>query len=104
VCDHVFVLNRGKLVADGTIGGLMASAGSVFFRVADVSRAAALLAAHAGVGSARAEPDGVVVELEGAARSELVSALVQAGVQVDAVEPSRDLERRFVDALRLEQG
>ncbi|MDQ1431162.1 MAG: type transport system ATP-binding protein, partial [Actinomycetota bacterium] len=88
VCSHVYVLNQGKLVADGTVGGLMESAGSVFFRVGDVSRAAALLAAHAGVGSARAEADGVVVELEGAARSELVSALVQAGVQVDAVEPS----------------
>jgi ABC-2 type transport system ATP-binding protein len=103
LCSHVLVLNHGRLVADGTIGGLMASTGSVFFRVDDVSRATPLLAAYAGVGSVRREVDGVVVELAGASRSELVTALVEAGMRVDAIEPLHDLERRFVEVLRREQ-
>ena len=56
-----------------------------------------------GVGSVRGEADGLVVELAGASRSELVTALVEAGVRVDAIEPLHDLERRFVEVLRREQ-
>ena len=50
-----------------------------------------------GVGAVTADGDtGLVVELAGASRAELVAALVRAGVGVDRVVPRRRLDDAFL--------
>ncbi len=92
VCSHVVVMDRGRLVAAGTIAELTAAAGSVYFGVDDVDRAEAVLGAYAGVRSVQAQPPGLVVQVDGVPRSDLVAALVDADVGVDTVESSHRLE------------
>jgi ABC-2 type transport system ATP-binding protein len=96
VCSHVVVMDRGRLVAAGTIAELTASAGSVYFGVDDVDRARAVLDAQAGVRSVHDQPPGLVVQLDSVPRSDLVAALVDADVGVETVESSHRLEDAFL--------
>jgi ABC-2 type transport system ATP-binding protein len=103
VCSHVVVMDRGRLVAAGTIAELTAAAGSVYFGVDDLERAQTVLGAHAGVRSVQAQPPGLVVQLDGVPRSDLVAALVDADVGVDTVESSHRLEDAFLGLVAAEQ-
>jgi ABC-2 type transport system ATP-binding protein len=103
VCSRVVVMDRGHLVAAGTIAELTAATSSVYFEVDDVARAQQVLAAHAGVRSVREQPPGLVVELDGVRRAELVAALVHADVGVDTVESQHRLEDAFLGLLAGEE-
>ena len=103
VCSHVVVMDHGRLVAAGTIAQLTAAGGSVHFGVDDVGRAEQILTAHRGVRSVESQANGLVVELDGAPRWELVAALVHAGVHVDSVESSHRLEDAFLGLLAHDQ-
>ena len=71
VCSHVVVMDHGRLVAAGTIAELTAATASVYFGVDDVERARARARrAHAGVARGEAQPPGLLVELDGVARSD----------------------------------
>jgi ABC-2 type transport system ATP-binding protein len=110
LCDAVGVLEGGRIVVSGPVREVEASARPgrrVRLAVVDgADRAVALLRASAQVSSVEVgdrQPSGAValaVTHAGDERTvaELVSALVQAGVAVCAVEPERaDLERIFLD-------
>jgi ABC-2 type transport system ATP-binding protein len=99
VCSHVIVMDRGRLVASGTIAELTAATASVYFGIDDVDRARQVLTDHPGVTTVTAQPPGLLVELDGVARSELVAALVHAGVGVDTVESTHRLEDAFLGLL-----
>jgi len=103
VCSHVVVMERGHLVAAGTIDELTAATSSVYFEVDDIPRAQQILTSHAGVRTVRAQDPGLVVELDGVRRSELVAALVHAGVGVDTVESQHRLEDAFLGLLAADQ-
>jgi ABC-2 type transport system ATP-binding protein len=103
VCSHVVVMDRGKLVAAGTMAELTASGGSAYFGVDDVDRAQQVLTAHAGVRAVRRQPPGLLVELDGVPRSDLVAALVDADVGVDTVESTHRLEDAFLGLLAHEE-
>ncbi|HEX6873236.1 MAG TPA: hypothetical protein VF163_19235, partial [Micromonosporaceae bacterium] len=63
----------------------------------DVAAATAVLGELDGVRSVAADgPGGLVVDLNGTARTEVVAALVRAGVGVDRVVPRRRLEDAFL--------
>ena len=67
------------------------------FDVSDVDAAAAVLNGLAGVRSVPENtPGGLVVDLDGTPRTEVVAALVRAGVGVDRVVPRRRLEDAFL--------
>ena len=102
VCSHVVVMDRGRLIAAGTIAELTAATASVYFGIDDVERARQVLTAHAGVKTVKPQPPGLLVELDGVPRAELVAALVHAGVGVDTVESTHRLEDAFLGLLAQE--
>jgi ABC-2 type transport system ATP-binding protein len=105
VCSHVVVMDHGKLVAAGTIAELTAKTGtSVYLGVDDAGRAEQVLTGITGVRSVHAQSPGLLVDLDGVQRWELVEALVHAGVHVDAVESSHRLEDAFLGLLAQEQS
>lgn len=95
LADHVVVMNRGKLIASGTLADLLGS-GHGGFRVVvdDPPRAAAVLAA-AGV-TAHRQADGVVVEAED---GRLISrTLAEAGLfPAELVRQGARLEQVFLE-------
>ncbi len=103
VCSHVVVMDRGKLVAAGPIADLTAATTSVYFGVDDAAKAEQLLTAHAGVRTVTGQPPGLMVELDGASRSDLVAALVHGGVAVDTVQATHRLEDAFLGLLAHEE-
>jgi len=63
-----------------------------------VDAATSVLAGIDGVKSVAADgPSGLVVDLNGTARTDVVAALVRAGVGVDRVVPRRRLEDAFLN-------
>jgi ABC-2 type transport system ATP-binding protein len=95
-CSHVVVVHRGQLMKSGTVAEVTASVASAYLEVDDVSSALALLAGLSGVRGVEPAPPGIVVLLDGAKRSDIVSALVAAGVGVDTITPRRSLEDAFL--------
>jgi ABC-2 type transport system ATP-binding protein len=96
VCSHVVVMDKGRLVTTGTVRELIAEASSAYFEIDDVEGARHLLATTPGVSRITDEPPGLSVDLDGIARSDLVAALVRAGVAVETVTSRHQLEDAFL--------
>jgi ABC-2 type transport system ATP-binding protein len=97
VCSHVVVMHKGEVVAAGPVGELVGDSATVTLEVSDVAAAAAVLERLAGVRSVA--PDGargLVADLAGVPRAQVVAALVTAGIGVDRVVPRRRLEDAFL--------
>ena len=100
VCSHVLVMNRGRLVADGTVSQLIGTAtGSVYVEVDDRERARSLLASFGGVARVEVQGDGLLVHLRDGRRSDLASALVGAGLRLETIMPTQRLEDAFLELL-----
>ncbi|WP_028935940.1 alpha/beta fold hydrolase [Pseudonocardia spinosispora] len=95
-CDHVVVMHRGQVVADGTVADLVSGAGQSSFRVDDPARAADVLRDLAGVSAIEVDDEAVYADLNGTARADVVGRLVRAGVAVESVGPRRRLEDAFL--------
>jgi ABC-2 type transport system ATP-binding protein len=96
-CTHVVVMHKGEIVADGPVADIVGDSPVVQFDVSDVPAASEVLDALDGVRSVAEDGrGGLVVDLDGTARSDVVSALVRAGVGVDRVVPRRRLEDAFL--------
>ena len=96
-CTHVVVMHKGEVVADGPVADIVGDSPIVHFDVTDASAATEVLDGLDGVRSVA--PDGaggLVVDLDGTPRTDVVSALVRAGVGVDRVVPRRRLEDAFL--------
>ena len=96
VCSHVLVVDHGTLVAAGTVADIIGAGQSVDLEIDDPARAATVLQAIPGVIQVSPSERGLVVELDGVRRSEIVAALVNAGIAVDAVMPRRRLEDAYL--------
>jgi ABC-2 type transport system ATP-binding protein len=98
LCDRVAIVNRGRVVAAGTLGDLLGEQ-AVRLRVTDLP-----MDAHpfAGFGSTYEEEGWTVVRpIDPARIPELVATVVAAGGRVHAVDPSRQtLEELFLDVVR----
>ena len=110
ICDEVAIVDRGRVLAQGSVADVVADGGArVALGTDDAPRAAALLAARPDV--LAASRDGGEVRVTFAPRAgdagvaAAVAALVGAGVGVHRVEPLRaSLEERFLDVTtRLEE-
>ncbi len=99
VCNDVVVMNHGKLVAIGTVSELIGAGASVYIEVDDRERARAVLGAMASVEDVRLQGDGLLVDLRDGRRSDLASALVHAGLRVETLTATQQLEDAFLGLL-----
>jgi ABC-2 type transport system ATP-binding protein len=98
-CTSCVVMHRGRLVAQGTVAELVATAGPVVVDVDDPARAATVAHGLPGVRTISTTTGGIVVDLDGADRGELVRTLVHAGLAVDRVAPQHGLEAAFLQLI-----
>lgn len=101
VCSHAVVLDKGRLIHAGTVEELeRRGARSAYLEVDDVARARRVLEDLDGVQAVTAAPPaGLTVKLDTCRRSELVAALVGAGVAVETVTSRHGLEDAFLELL-----
>jgi ABC-2 type transport system ATP-binding protein len=102
VCDRVVILDKGAVLASGTLNELLGRR-EVRLRLANVNPTAAELLARAG--PLRRDGDWYAVALpadeDATTVPDLVTQLVAHGVQIHAVEPGRiSLEARLLGILR----
>jgi ABC-2 type transport system ATP-binding protein len=95
-CTDVVVMHRGEVVASGPVDEIVGDSPTVHLDVSDVDTATSVLDGLGGVRSVTADGNGLVVDMNGTPRSEVVAALVNAGVGVDRVVPRRRLEDAFL--------
>ncbi|MEX1007118.1 MAG: ABC transporter ATP-binding protein [Acidimicrobiia bacterium] len=96
ICTHAVVMDKGRLVASGSVTELIGVSGSIYFEVDDVAAAQRVLQEVRTVTRVDAEPPGLTVGINSGSRSELVAALVRAGVGVETVMSRRRLEDAFL--------
>jgi ABC-2 type transport system ATP-binding protein len=103
-CDFAAIVDRGRVIAQGSIDALVSGRRAIAVGSDDPARAAALLARLRGVESAAVDGDNVRVSLapNGGADRELVTAIVRelldAGLAIDRVTPlEATLEERFLN-------
>ncbi len=99
VCSDVLVMNRGRLVAQGSVAELIGSSGSVYVEVDDRDRARMLLGSLPNVGRVEHQGDGLVVELREGRRSDLASVLTGAGLRLETLMATQRLEDAFLGLL-----
>jgi ABC-2 type transport system ATP-binding protein len=98
ICDRVLVVNKGKLIASGTIAEVTAGAGTIEVMVADPGRAAAVLRGVPGIADVRETAGGVSVTAEPARGADVNRALAAAGIYASAIVPHKNsLEDVFLD-------
>src|SRR5947208_15298157 len=103
-CTHVVVMHKGRLIAAGEVRDIVAGGGEASFTVDRPERAEEILSQFDGVSEVSAE-DGVVhASLNGLPRAQALSALVAAGVAVDAAGPKRRLEDVFLQLVGDDNG
>jgi ABC-2 type transport system ATP-binding protein len=103
VCSHAVVMDKGRLIASGAVSDLVQASTSAYFEVDDAARAEQVIRALPGVRGVRAEHPGLSVDLDGIRRSDVVSALVNAGVAVETVQSRHRLEDAFLGLLAEER-
>ena len=90
-CDAIAIVDRGRVVVQGSIDELTGGAETVLVATSDDLRARALLN-----GTAEVVEDGLRVRAADAAA--INRRLVEAGIDVHRLEPERvSLERRFLE-------
>jgi ABC-2 type transport system ATP-binding protein len=112
ICDEVAIVDRGRVVMQGSIAELSAGGEqSIMIATSDDARTLALLAEHRAVESAKSERDGIRVTLRSeaeaqAAADDIGRRIVLAGLAIRRFEPARvSLERRFLEITsRLEEA
>jgi ABC-2 type transport system ATP-binding protein len=98
ICDRVLVINKGRLIASGTIAEVTAGAGTIEIAVTDPARAAAALRALPGVTDVQQTETGVKVTAEPARGADINRALAAVGLYASALVPHKSsLEDVFLD-------
>jgi ABC-2 type transport system ATP-binding protein len=112
ICDQVAIVDRGRVVMQGSIAELAAGGGqTILIATSDDERALAILSGHSAVESAATGPDSVRVTLHAdvepeAAATDISRCLVLADLVIRRFEPARaSLEQRFLEITsRLEEA
>ena len=103
ICDSAAIVDRGTVIAQGSISELKGGGMSAVFGVDDQQLASRVLTAHASVSGVDALTDGLRVRLAGSADqhsvlSDLNRLLVEQHVSVHRLEPATvSLEERFLE-------
>jgi ABC-2 type transport system ATP-binding protein len=110
ICDEVAIVDRGQVVAQGSIADLAAGGKkTILIATSDEEQSVAILSEHRAVESVTAEPSGIRVTLDpdaDGAGDDISRRLVLAGLAIRRFEPSRvSLEQRFLEITsRLEEA
>jgi ABC-2 type transport system ATP-binding protein len=96
ICTHAVVMDKGKLVATGSVSDLIGTAGTIYLEVDDNAAARRVLEGLPSVLRVDDELPGLAVTMDGGRRSDLVAALVGAGIAVETVTARRRLEDAFL--------
>jgi ABC-2 type transport system ATP-binding protein len=112
ICDQVAIVDRGRVVIQGSIAALAAGGEqTILIATSDDRQALALLGEHRAVASATGESEGIRVTLRpdveaDAAADDIGRRLVLAGLAIRRFEPaSASLEQRFLEITsRLEEA
>ncbi len=96
-CTHVVVVNKGQVIASGTVQELVELSGEMSFTVDDTELAARVLTDLPGVLDLDVQEQQVHVDLAGNRPEAAVAALVAAGVAVSSAAPRNRLEDVFLD-------
>jgi ABC-2 type transport system ATP-binding protein len=112
ICDEVAIVDRGRVVMQGSLAELARGAEqSVLVATSDDERAVAVVSGQRTVRSATRVPDGIHVVLDPGAEAqpaadEVGRSLVLAGLALRRFEPARaSLEQRFLEITsRLEEA
>jgi ABC-2 type transport system ATP-binding protein len=96
ICTHAVVMDKGKLVAAGSVADLIGSSGTVYLEVDDVVAARRVLESLESVHHVEDEAPGLALTMTRGRRSDLVAALVEAGVAVETVTARHRLEDAFL--------
>ncbi len=98
LCDHVAILSRGALLAQGSVRELLNTQGSVRLKTTDDARAANILGAIDWVASLRTEEGYLVLGCAAERSGELTQALARQEVFVTEMVPRRQsLESYFLE-------
>jgi ABC-2 type transport system ATP-binding protein len=101
ICDHAAIVDRGKIVIQGSIADLASGgANELIVGVDDPDRALMALEGFDAVREARPSDEGLRIVLSGelASAAEVNALLVHAGIGVTRLEPVRQsLEQRFLE-------
>jgi len=99
VCSHAAIVNKGHVVATGTVAELIGRATTIYIEVDDVARARTVLSKVPGVRAMTDEGTGLAIDLEDIDRKEIVARLVRGGVGVETVMSRHRLEDAFLTML-----
>jgi ABC-2 type transport system ATP-binding protein len=102
VCTHAVVMDRGRLIAAGTVAELIQASSSAYIEVDDIARAQQVLESLPGVQSVRREGTGLEVRLDGTPRSDVAEALVRAGLKLETITSRHRLEDAFLELVHEE--
>jgi ABC-2 type transport system ATP-binding protein len=112
ICDEVAIVDRGRVVVQGSIAELARQGRqTILVATSDDTRAVPILAGHRAVESVVVEDNGIRVKLSGASDAEpaaddLSCLIVLEGLAIRRFEPARvSLEQRFLEITsRLEEA
>ena len=98
VCDRVVVVQKGRIIAQGTIAEITRGGNGYLIVAADAERAAELLQRVNGVSEVRVTPDGLEVVAQPDRGQDLNRALASAGIYASAIVPRQSsLEDVFLE-------
>jgi ABC-2 type transport system ATP-binding protein len=103
-CSHVVVMHQGRRLAAGPVAEITGDGAALVVGTPQADRAVSVLSGLDGVQSAQPHRDGVLVHPDGLPASQLVAALVGAGVPVERVMPNRRLEDAFLALIAAPDG
>jgi ABC-2 type transport system ATP-binding protein len=102
ICDRLAVLNRGKVVAQGSVRELLGRQTSVRVRVPSPNEAATLLLTLPGVGEVR--PNGAYVTVTGVSSEAVVAHLTSNGIIPSEITSGQgNLESLFLELTQTEK-
>lgn len=97
-CTHLVVMDGGRLVAAGPVAEITGSGDTLLVGVADEVSDAVVekVGALPGIASAVRAEDGLLVRLDGATATQLLTELLRLEIAVDRLGPHRRLEDAFL--------
>nr|WSZ96055.1 alpha/beta fold hydrolase [Streptomyces sp. NBC_00857] len=97
-CTHLVVMDRGQLVQAGPVAEITGSGDTLLVTTTEQVPEPVVdkISALAGIGSAVRTDDGLLVRLDGASTSTLITELVRLDVPMTGVGPHRRLEDAFL--------
>jgi ABC-2 type transport system ATP-binding protein len=98
VCDRVAIIQRGRVIATGSVAELIGSEGTLVVRTPQVSQAAEIARAVNGVERVDTGDGELRIFAPGLRPATINAALVSAGIEVDELRQSRNtLEQTFLE-------